>query len=952
MDRIIVQIDNFEGEILSDDLSRALYATDASLYQKLPDLVVVPASFEDVRKALDAARKNKLNVLPRGSATSLAGQTVNRGMVIDFTKNFNKILQVDAEHAYAVVQPGVTRDQLNREVACLGLHFAPDPATSSRATFGGMIANNSSGTKSVLYGKTSDHVISLKVMLSTGEILDLEDLSPEAYEEKCKLKTREGNLYAGIRDLVFDNADEIRQRFPKVMRRVGGYALDAFVDSNQWNLSSLVIGSEGTLAVILEAKVKLTPLPKFQNMVIVHYDDRLQSIASVKDMIVFGPAAIEMLDFNVLHNSKFNAITRRYYESIITGEPQAVMTVEFYGDSEAEVDAKAEALCTQLKNVPSAYAYPVYKDKQKINDALALRKDGLGLIMSKPGIRKPIPFVEDAAIPLEHLANYIKELEQLCTDHGSEVVLYAHASVGVLHVRPTIDLTDQADIDKMKMISDRCFELVMKYSGSWSGEHGDGRARSPKMREFYGDTIYEAFKKIKVLFDPDLMFNPNIILEAEDMRHHLRYYDHYKDKTYPFVYKYRAGAGFADIVHNCSGVGACRNTEGGTMCPSFRATGNEIDSTRGRANVLRLAMSSQLHFKDLADKDVKEVLDLCLSCKACKTECPSNVDMAKLKSEVLQIHYDAHGQPLSSWVPRYASLFSRLFSGAPSGVVNLLLASRPVRKINQFIFGISAERKLPEYASQTLVSWYAGQKIAEKERKVVLYADTYINYHETQMGKDAINLLQKCGYEVILADVGCCQRPLISNGFLKVAKEKLEMVAVKLAQFVEKGYPILTVEPSCHSALTDDLPDLIENEVLGNAIRQHTFPIEVFLVNEWKEGKLTGRFTSKQINYLLHGHCHQKSGPGTAAAKILLGLAGCNGTEADTGCCGMAGSFGYETKHLQLSKKIADMKLLPAMEKMPHAAVVANGFSCRHQVSDFSDREAFHVISMLDYEAG
>lgn len=939
-----------EGEIYMDALTQSLYATDASLYQIQPDVVVVPKTENDVRMALLAAKQQNLPVLARGSGTSLAGQTVNRGLVMDFTKYFNNILEINPEQGWARVQPGVIRDQLNRAVASMGLHFAPDPATSSRASFGGMIANNSSGTKSVLYGKTSDHVISLKVMLTNGDVVEFSPTSPEQYDQKCATDTLEAAIYKGVRQIVYEHTDEIRKRYPKVMRRVGGYALDAFLDNEQWNLSQLVTGSEGTLAIILEAVVKLTPLPKFQNMVIVHYDDRIGSIASVKDMIHLGPAAIEMLDYHVLSNSKLNAITKRYYESLIEGDPQAVMTVEFYGDTAEEIETKAAKLCEQLKSVRSAYAYPVTNDKKKINDALALRKDGLGLIMGKPGIRKPLPFIEDAAIPLEYLADYISELETLCLEYGSEIVLYAHASVGVLHVRPTIDLTVQKDIDHMKEISDRCFDLVVKYGGAFSGEHGDGRNRSPKLKEFYGEAIYECFRNVKKLFDPTGMLNPNIIVDAEDMRKHLRYHHGYTDLPHPFVYKYRNGAGFEDIIHNCSGVGACRNTEGGTMCPSFRATGNEKDSTRGRANTLRLAMSGQMQFQDLTDDTVAEVLDLCLSCKACKTECPSNVDMSKLKSEVLQLRHTKKGVPLSAAIVRYAPQLSRWLSGWKAPLVNALLKAKLIKAINKTLFHIDNRRTLPAYAKNRLKRLSADNNSSGRPR-VVLFDDTYIQCHDTELGLHAQKLLHDCGFEVILANAGCCQRPLLSNGFLHEAKKGLTQLAEKLRPYVEEGLPVLTLEPSCYTALTDDLYDILDDEKLAQKIKSVVVPMEHFLIKSWENGSLKGRFISTDVAVYMHGHCHQKASYGTTAAKKLLGLAGIAVQESDAGCCGMAGAFGYEANHYDISERIYKQKLGPGITQVPDKKIVANGFSCRHQIHDLSERAAHHVISMVQFKA-
>jgi FAD/FMN-containing dehydrogenase/Fe-S oxidoreductase len=942
-------IQNFKGEVYDDPTTLALYATDASLYQMLPQLVVVPQSIDEVRTAIKYAVDNQLHILPRGSATSLAGQTVNKGMVIDFSKYFRNVVEINTAEQYAIVQPGVIRDQLNKLIAKDGLHFAPDPATSSRASFGGMIANNSSGTKSILYGKTSDHVISLKVMTLSGNIITLEKKSEEEYEKICNQDTEEGAIYRGMRQIIFKHHEEIEKRFPKVMRRVGGYALDAFINTAEWNLAHLITGSEGTLCFILEAKIKLTPLPKFNNMVIVHFDDRLKGIAAVKDMIQFRPAAVEMLDFNVLQQSKFNAITKRYYDSIIQGDPQAVMTVEFYGDTSEDIASRAAALCAQLKEVPSAYAYPITTDKAKINDALDLRKDGLGLIMSKPGIRKPLPFVEDAAIPLEHLAKYIDDLERFCQLYDSDIVLYAHASVGVLHVRPTIDLTDQEDIDKMKLISDFAFELVKKYKGSWSSEHGDGRVRSPKIKAFYGEQIYQAFLEVKNLFDPKYLLNPNIIIGADDMRKHLRYYDNYKDQDYPFVYKYRNGASFQEIVHNCSGVGACRNADGGVMCPSFKATGNEVDSTRGRANILRLAMSGQMQFTDLTDKAAKDVLDLCLSCKACKTECPSNVDMSKLKAEVQQLHYDKYGASLKEKAPLYASSISKIIAGPLARIVNPLINTSLVKFINKAMFGISPKRDLPLYATQSLASWHKPEAHLKSENKVVLFADTYINYHETQVGKDVISLLNKCGYEVILADVGCCQRPRISNGFLKEAKKELNSLSERLYKYTSQGLHIITIEPSCTTALIDDLPDLIDDIKMATSIKEHVMPVESFLLRLVKENKLNGKFVMKSSKYMHHGHCHQKAVYSTKDTNALLSLAGADSKELDTGCCGMAGAFGYEAHHYDLSVTIANQKLVPSIKANKDCSIIANGYSCRHQVADLADAKASHIVSELDF---
>lgn len=939
-----------KGEVYTDQIQRALYATDASMYQILPDMVAIPKDEEDVRVILEYARKNKIPVLPRGSATSLAGQTVNKGIVIDFTKYFNKIVSIHPEEKKAVVMPGVNRDQLNSVIAQYRLHFAPDPATSNRATFGGMIANNSSGTKSILYGKTSDHVISLKVMLTDGTVMILENKTETAYDTKSSENSKEGQIYKTFRELIFSHAADIEEKFPKVMRRVSGYALDEFIFDNEWNLAKLITGSEGTLATILEATVHLEPLPEYQNMVIIHYNDRHKGIDTVADIVKFGPAAVEVLDYNVIKQSKLNRITKKYHDSIITGEPDLVLTVEFYGHTKEEIDEKAKALLTYLQNIESAYTYPLYDDMSKINDALALRKDGLGLLMGRVEPRKPQAFIEDPAIPLEHLAEYVRKVTDICAVRGVEMVIYAHASVGVLHVRPFLNLTDAKDIELMKEISDECFHLVKEYKGSWSGEHGDGRNRGPRIREYFGEEVYNLFVKVKELFDPEYILNPGIIIDTPPMDQHLRYGSQYKDKTYNFLYHYRKDHSFNDIVHMCSGVGACRKTTGGTMCPSFRASLEEKDSTRGRANILRLAMSGQYGLNDLADKEVTEVLDLCLSCKACKTECPSNVDMAKLKSEVLQLQFDKHGVPFSKSLTRYAPYASRKFAGKIAGLINHVQQSKSFRWMLHHFAGIHKNRVLPDYARESLIQWSEKNNLFKSEQKVVFFADTYLNNHQPEVGIKAVKLLNSCGFEVLITNPGCCQRPLISNGHLKEAKKQGSITAARLLPYLEKNIPVLTFEPSCHSALTDDLPDLIDDEITGNLMAKNIKTVEVFLAEEHKAGRLKGQFVVKESHLIIHGHCHQKAGYGTNATKYLLQNSGVNFKELNTGCCGMAGAFGYEKNHYDISLKIAEESLGPGLDTHLDSVVVAHGFSCKHQIADIRNRKVNHVVELLEYK--
>ncbi|MGB4838808.1 MAG: FAD-binding protein [Saprospiraceae bacterium] len=940
------------SEIYVDELTLGIYATDASLYQLKPIAVAVPTNEADLIRMIALANEYNVPVLPRGSATSLAGQTANHAFVIDFTKYFDRILEIDAENKFATVQPGVIRDLLNDQVKPFGLHFAPDPATTSRATIGGMIANNSSGTKSIKYGKTIDHILELKILLMDGTILYLKPETQELWSQKATVNTREGGIFREFRKIIYDHSEAIESAFPKIMRRVQGYPLDEYLNTETWNLAKIFAGSEGTLGIILEAKVNLEMIPGYKAAFMVHYNDRMQAIREVKDLVSFEPAAIEMLDYNVFEQSIKNHLTKELHKRLIVGEPQATLTVEFFCLSQEELDQKIRDFNSWLQINSSAYCYPVLRTPRELDDSWTLRKNGLGLIMGDPSGRKPIPFIEDQAIPLEHLSNYIQDVLDLCNQKEVETILYAHASVGVLHVRPGLDMKNVKDIELMKELSDAVFHLVKKYKGSWSGEHGDGRNRGHKLREFFGDEVYQCICDVKKLFDPKQLLNPGIIVDVPPMDMHLRYGTSYKETPYDFVYKYRRDHSFGTLVDNCSGVGACRNHIGGTMCPSFKATGNEIDSTRGRANALRLGISGQLGFNSLTDPKIIEALDLCLSCKACKSECPSNVDMAKLKSEVLQKKYDKGNITIREKAIRSnVDMVSRM-TGWKAPLINFVQGNFIFKFLAEKFLNIDRRRRLPNYTSETLEKWYKKHhRLHGNNMKVALFADTYINYHEPQVGKAAIKLLTDCGFDVHLASVGCCQRPRISNGFLKDSKTSGQVMAEKLLPFIHQGMKIVVCEPSCTSALTDDLPDLLDDDKLADSLRNNVLAIDIFLAEAMASGQLKGKFALKGNNILLHGHCHQKTSIGTQGMKSIYdSVPGSKYSEPDSGCCGMAGSFGYEAEHFEISKKIAGLVLIPEIEKAEEGTtIVANGFSCRHQIKDFTHKKAVHWVETVEF---
>lgn len=932
-----------KGEVLGDAYSLGLYATDASVYQMTPKVVITPKDEEDVLTALKIAQEYSLNVLPRGGGTSLAGQTVGDALVLDFSRHMNQVIELNVAEKWVRVQPGMVRDELNAFLKPHGLHFAPDPATSSRANVGGMIGNNSSGTKSILYGKTVDHVLGLKIALADGQVLELDEKSQQELEQLQEMNTREGRLYKHFSELIHKNHTEIDTRFPKVMRRVGGYNLDEFPLNQNWNLAKLLCGSEGTLGVSLECKLNLEPLPAYKSVCVVHFAEVLEAIMAVEPMLDFRPAAVEILDRTVLNLSRENLTTKRACH-FLEGDAAAILIVEFYSDTFENVMERPRHMIKMLKEKGLGYAYPLFPEGKEYEDVWLIRKKGLGLMLGLKGEAKPLPFIEDSGIPIEVLPEYIERVLKLCEENETPVAMYAHASVGVIHVRPILDLRKEIEIERFKAISEGTFQMVQEYGGSWSGEHGDGLVRSFYNERYFGTELYQVFKEIKALFDPKNRMNPGKIVDSPPIDQNLRYGAIYQDLEPDTIYQYRKDENFGASVHMCTGVGECRKMLGGTMCPSFKATRDEEQSTRGRANALRLAMSGQLE-DGLESKRLQEVMDLCLSCKACKSECPSNVDMAKLKSEVRQIYMDKAGLSLCDRLIRDSAKASRRLSGFWAPFVNFIQKTYLFRWLLERLGGFDKRRVLPDYARQSFASWFRSSKRKGKGDlgKVVLFADTYLNYHEPNIGKAATHLLEDCGYEVLLAEPGCCQRPRISNGFLREAKEAGGEMAVKLKEFLDQGLPVLVCEPSCASAMVDDLPDLLEDESLATQLSSQVKMIDVFLAEEKTAGRLEVNIRPKDKS-LLHGHCHQKAMFGTASMKSFSPEL----EEIPSGCCGMAGSFGYEKEHYEISEKIGSEILFPAVKEKPNSKIIACGVSCRHQLEHFTQTHALHWVEAVE----
>ena len=939
-----------EGDVRFDAVGRSLYATDASPYQIEPHGVVFPRHADDVRAVLAVAAEANVAVLPRGGGTSLAGQTVAEAIVLDMSRHMRQILEVDVAARTARVQPGVVRDHLNAHLAPYALQFTPDVSTTDRATVGGMVANNSAGTRSIKYGKTVDQVIAMTAMLADGSVVTLRDLADAELAAKRAQSDLEGAVYRTVDRLVHAHSDEIEARFPKVMRRVGGYNLDELVADRPFNLARLVCGSEGTLAVILDVTVALHPVPTRRCLAMVHFDTLVGALEAVPIINRHHPSAVEIMDRDLFELGQANPALRPLI-GWVQGEPAAVLAVEFDGPDDASVRDQLNALAADTAVRERAYAvYEAFSaDEQR--DILDFRRKGLGIYATVKGPAKPTPFVEDAAIPVEHLAEYVPAVLEVCRRHGAHVVLYAHASVGVIHMRPHLDLKTAEGVATYRAIADEVFALVRRYGGSWSGEHGDGLIRSEKNRELFGNVLYDAFREVKRAFDPRGLLNPGKIVDAPPMTEHLRYGPSYPHVTLETVMDFSEQEGFLGAVEMCTGVGACRKEGVGTMCPSYMATRDEEHSTRGRANLLRDALTGRLA-GGLTSDEVKGALDLCLACKACKAECPSRVDMAKVKYEFLQHYYDDHGTPLGARViggmPRLAPLAQRF---AP--LANAALAAAPVRALNERLLGVDRRRTLPRFARQRFDRWFARRERSASAPSVgvasrgpvALYADTWTMFNETGPGVAAVEVLEALGFEVTLVPYVCCGRPLLSKGLVRQARAQAERVGAALHPYAERGVPIVGLEPSCVTALRDDHRDLVPG-ARSDAVAASSMLFDEFLAKAWSSGTLDPKasFTRADETIVVHGHCQQKAVVGTAGTRAVLSWVASEVRELDAGCCGMAGSFGYE--HHDLSLQIGEQRLFPAVRE--HAgSTVAPGFSCRHQIADGTGTRALHVSEAL-----
>jgi len=957
---------DFEGEILADEAIRIIYATDASAYREKPLAVCYPKNADDLKKLIHFARENRTSIIPRTAGTSIAGQVVGQGIIADVSKHMTRILEINVQEHWVRVQPGVVLDELNKVLEPKGLFFAPETSTSNRCMMAGMLGNNSCGSHSLIYGSTRDHTLEVKTLLSDGAEVVFGPLSQEAFEEKCKTKGLEGKLYRQMNEILSseETRNEIRAQYPDpaIRRRNTAYALDILMNSDpfehngtDFNFSKLLAGSEGTLALTTEIKLNLEPLPPaHQALLCVHLATITDALQANLIALNMKPVAVELMDKTILELTRQN-IEARKNRFFVQGEPGAILIIEFAEENPDILQEKLKETETQMRAAGLGYHFPVVtgSDKKKVWD---LRTAGLGILNNMPGDAKPVPLTEDTAVNPQVLPQYIAEFDEILRKYGKDCVYYAHIATGELHLRPVLNLKDPADVELFHQIGLESAQLVKKYRGALSGEHGDGRLRGEFIPLMFGEHIYGLFKEVKNIWDPQRIFNPGKITDTPRMNTHLRYEPGQETPDIKTYFDFSKDQGIIRAAEKCNGTGACRKSEiiGGTMCPSFMATRDEDKSTRARANILREFLSRPKQKNPFDHKEIYQALDLCLMCKGCKSECPSSVDITKLKAEFLQHYYDTHGIPLRSRLIANISKINRLGSLMP-GIYNFVQSKRSISSFNAKLLGFAPQRQFPLLAKTTLDKWYkknSAEKADFPNGKVYLFNDEFTRFNDTDIGIKAIMLLQELGYEVIIPEHLESARTYLSKGLLKRAKKIANLNISLLKDKITTETPLVGIEPSAILSFRDEYPDLAEPHLRDAAqkLAKNALMIDEFLEREMKVGKIKEEtFTHASRHIKLHGHCHQKSIASTSPTLFILGFPkNYSAEEIPSGCCGMAGSFGFEKEHYELSMKVGEMVLFPAVRSSHQETIIAApGTSCRHQIKDGTQRKAYHPVEIL-----
>ncbi len=961
-----------QGALHYDKTMRTLYATDASAYQELPQAVAIPKTVEDIKTLVRFANEHKTSLIPRTAGTSLAGQVVGHGIVVDVSRHFTKILEVNEEEKWVCVQPGVIRDDLNYHLAEYGLLFGPETSTANRAMIGGMVGNNSCGSNSVVYGSTREHLREVKAILADGSEAVFKTLSTEEFEAKCNATddSLETKIYQDVQKILGEPAhqEEIRSQFPKpsIPRRNTGYAVDMLLNTrpftpgaDDFNMCKLIAGSEGTLAFITEIKLSLLPVPPpTKGLVCAHFNTVDESLRANLIALKYNPSACELMDHHVLECTKAN-IEQRANRFFVQGDPGAILVVELTENSMEEVAQQSAALIEEMKANNLGYHFPLVSGDD-IKKVWALRKAGLGLLSNIPGDAKAAPVIEDTAVDVQDLPEYIRDFNKILDKYDMHCVHYAHAGSGELHLRPMINLKTEEGNKMFRTIAEEIAQLVKKYRGSLSGEHGDGRLRGEFIAFMVGEKNYALLKEVKKAWDPNNIFNPGKIVDTPSMNTQLRYTPGQDTPQFDTMLDFSQFNGILRAAEQCNGSGDCRKTEltGGTMCPSYMATRNEKDTTRARANILREFLTHSTKENRFDHDEIKDVMDLCLSCKGCKSECPSNVDVGKMKAEFLHHYHEANGIPLRT---RMIGNFSKMMAlGALTpGLYNWAAKNKAISSLIKSTIGFAPNRSLPPLHSSTLRKWFSKHKpqmgTGEKKGKVYLFCDEFTNYNDTDVGIKTVLLLEKLGYEVEIPKHTESGRSYLSKGMLKEALKLAKRNINSLKGLITKEAPLVGIEPSAILTFRDEYVDLTKGETQEAAqkIAENTFLLDEFIAREIDKGRISKDvFTQEKRIIKLHGHCHQKSLVGLVPTKKALSLP--ENYEVHlirSGCCGMAGSFGYEKEHYEVSMKVGELILFPTVRKQADDVIIAaSGTSCRHQIKDGVGRKALHTAEIL-YEA-
>lgn len=946
------------GEVKFDTLTRTLYSTDASNYQIQPIGVVLPRDVDDVVAAVKVAARHKVPIIPRGSGTSLSGQTIGTALIVDHSRYLDGILELNVEECWVRVQSGVVLDTLNAYLRPHGLMVGPDPASSMAATIGGMTGNNSTGSHSIRYRMMLDHVRAVEVVLADGTRAEFGPRTPEAVAALARLQSSEGRLYREVPELIARYRADIASGFPRVWRSVAGYNLNRVLqeqdEGKPFSLAPLIVGSEGTLATITAVTLGLVQRPSLTRLVLLHYDDLRTALEAVPTILQHTPSAVELVDRTFLE------LTRKSLEygprlNFISGDPRVVLIVEFAGDIDWSLTVQVSSFEKRLRSLGYKGTFVHQEKPDEIANVWTVRKAGLGLLMSTRGDAKPLAFVDDAAVPVDQLADYALAVERACHEAGAEASFYAHASAGCLHINPIINLKTPEGLAQMRTISEAVARLAIAHGGTTTGEHGEGLARSYFNEQLFGPRLHQAFRELKGLFDPTNIQNPGKIVHAPAPWEPgiLRLGPEYRTPHAPkrTHLDFSIDGSFSGLVEMCNGQGVCRKQDVGVMCPSFMATRDEAASTRGYANALRSALTGELGAKGLASPELRSALDLCLECKGCKRECPSLVDMAKLKYEFLAQYQATNGVPLRSRLFGRLNRINKLGSRVPR-LANWTMRNRAVRAILDSTVGIDRRRPLPMIAGESFQRWFSRRPIQPEASRgsVILWDDTYLSYNEPEIGRAAVQVLEAAGYKVrLLINRRCCGRPMISKGLLGQARRNAAHNVALLAPLVAKGMPVIGLEPSCIATFRDEYPDLLQSDE-ARAVAANSFFIEEFLIQQHERGELKLPWAPVEPSRILvHGHCYQKALTGTGPLMRMLRLIP-NATveEIPSGCCGMAGSYGYEREHYDISLKVGEDRLFPAVRAADEATiVVASGISCRHQIADGTGRTSIHPIVLL-----